>query len=534
MKGRFFFPFCDGRHRFNTGRDHSQSLRRGLRFEQLEDRRLLSATVVTSTVDASGSIAATSTNLLGVNLAYYDAQLGTAETQQLTEGAGLDLFRFPGGAAADDAHFNVANGITIPQFAQFISSVGGTGLVTVDYGSGSPQEAAAELAYLQGSPSDTTTIGTGLEWNDTTSQWQSVDWGTVGYWASLRAASPLAVDDGLNFLRIDHPAPFTNVDDWEIGNEEYYSAEIDHHGTPGPGAVSTGVAHDPATYAAFSAQFSTLAGEITSTAGLPPISIGVDSGDPTGLSDGDWTKDVLTDELADRLVPGFISDHSYAQAPGSESDSTLLNGTVTDPSSISDWSTRYADYESIIQQVEGSQASQVSIMATEYNTVGGSPGKQSTSLVSGLYVAESIGGLMESGYSGAIIWDWNSNEESGNNDSSSLYGWREFGDYGLVGNTFETDLPAAGLYVPFPSYFGVQLASKIDVAGGTVVPATSSDTDLNVYAVKEANGHLELLVVNTSPTAQPPIPSTPRDSRRARRPKCGSTARFKTRLRKRA
>ena len=36
-------------------------------------------------------------------------------------------------------------------------------------------------------------IGVGEEWNDTTQTWQSVDWKTAGYWASLRAATPLAV-----------------------------------------------------------------------------------------------------------------------------------------------------------------------------------------------------------------------------------------------------------------------------------------------------------------------------------------------------
>ena len=196
-------------------------------------------------------------------------QPGTAQTQQMVTAAGLELYRFPGGSGSDDFHFNVANNlndsgaITIPQFAQFISAVGGTGMVTLDYGSGSPQEAAAELAYLDGSPSDTTSIGTGLEWNDSTGQWQSVNWGTVGYWASLRAASPLATDDGLNFMRIDHPAPFTDIKYWEVGNEEYGSWEIDHHGTAAPGGVSTGAQHDPATYAAFAEQFATLAAEIT-------------------------------------------------------------------------------------------------------------------------------------------------------------------------------------------------------------------------------------------------------------------------------
>jgi hypothetical protein len=310
MKGRLFRSPNDQRPPCAVHRWYSASPARSLRFEQLEDRRMLAATAVTSTIAANTSIQAASTNLLGVNLASWDVQQGTAQTQQLTEAAGLDLFRFPGGAVADDVHFNVAVGITIPQFAQFITSVGGTGMVTVDYGSGSPQEAAAELAYLQGSPSDTTTIGTGLEWSDTAKAWQSVNWQTVGYWASLRAASPLAKDDGLNFLRIGQAAPFTNIDDWEIGNEEYGSWEIDHHGTTGPGGVTTGTAHNPATYAAFSAQFSTLAAEITSTAGLPSISIGVDSDDPTGQSDNAWTQNVLADELADGMLPGFISDHS--------------------------------------------------------------------------------------------------------------------------------------------------------------------------------------------------------------------------------
>jgi hypothetical protein len=305
----------------------------------------------------------------------------------------------------------------------------------------------------------------------------------------------------LNFLRIDHPAPFTDIDDWEIGNEEYGSWEIDHHGTPGPGGVSTGAQHDPATYAAFSAQFSTLAAEITQTAGLPAISIGVDSEDPTGRADDDWTVNVLTDELADGMVPGFISDHAYAQTYGNESDSGLLNDTVTDPSSFYDWSTRYAAYEADLQQVLGSQASRVAVMATEYNSVNTNPGAQTASLVNGLYVAESIGSLLESGYEGADVWDWNNNEQTGDNNSSLLYGWREFGDYGLVGNQYATDPPAEGDYVEFPSYFGMQLASKIDLAGGTVVSATSSYGDLDVYAVKQANGHLDLLVVNTNPAA---------------------------------
>ena len=47
----------------------------------------------------------------------------------------------------------------------------------------------------------------------------------------------------------------------------------------------------------------------------------------------------------------------------------------------------------------------------------------------------------------------------------------------------------------------MQLASKIVTAGGEVVSAASNYGDLDVYAVKEANGHLDLLVINTNPAA---------------------------------
>ena len=265
---------------------------------------------VTSTISTATTLHAVPANMLGINMVWWDTAAVSSQTQQMTMAAGLKLYRFPGGSSSDEYHFNVsANGndpsaITIPQFAQFITSAGGSGMVTLDYGSGSPQEAAAELAYLQGTPTDTTVIGNGIEWSTTANQWQTVNWHTVGYWAGLRAATPLATDDGLNFLRIGHAAPFTSIKYWEIGNEEYGSWEIDHHGTAGPGGVSTGAQHDPATYVAFAKQFSTFATSILATAGLPSIAIGIDSGDPTG-GDNFWTKNVLTAGLSIGFVPGF-------------------------------------------------------------------------------------------------------------------------------------------------------------------------------------------------------------------------------------
>ena len=114
------------------------------------------------------------------------------------------------------------------------------------------------MAYFEGSPKDTTQLGMGIEWSDASKQWQNVNWGTVGYWASLRGGVAVGNNDGLNFLRIKHPTPFPKLPFWEIGNEEYGTFEVDHHGMAGPGGVSTGASHDPATYAAFAAQFAGL------------------------------------------------------------------------------------------------------------------------------------------------------------------------------------------------------------------------------------------------------------------------------------
>src|SRR5205807_380641 len=126
---------------------------------------------------------------------------------------GLGFFRFPGGSSSDEFHFNDPpsyNGKgTAATFANFIASVNGTGMVTLDYGSGSPQEAAAFLAYLNATTTNATAIGSGQEWNTTTSTWVQKDWKTAGYWAQVRAATPLATDDGLNFLRLGRSTPFS-------------------------------------------------------------------------------------------------------------------------------------------------------------------------------------------------------------------------------------------------------------------------------------------------------------------------------------
>ena len=450
--------------------------------EVLELRELLAAV----TVDVGQVVRTVNPQLLGVNAVWWDSDLNTSQTQQMVQAAGLNLFRLPGGSSSDDFHFNAPPSYpgegTIPSMASFVASVNGQAVVTLDYGSGSPQEAAALLAYLNAPVGATTPIANGPEWNDTAGKWQTVNWQNSGYWASLRAANPLPVDDGLNFLRLGRAAPF-GFHDFEVGNEVYGSWEIDHHTAQ----------HDPATYVLFAKQFETFAASID-----PSISIGIDAGAPDN-SYNNWVPGVLQQSVLQGFTIGFLSDHNYVQAPGSESDSTLLLHTVSDPASPDDWAVRAAEYTNQLDQNLGvAAAGKVELLTTEFNSVYSNPGKQTTSLVNGLFIADSLGALLETSYDGATVWDLRNSYDTSNNNSSSLYGWREGGDYGLIGSPGTP--PATGSYVPYPSYFAEQLASRIIQAGGSVVQASSSDPNLAVYAVHEANGNLDLLVINKSPS----------------------------------
>ena len=212
-------------------------------------------------------------------------------------------------------------------------------------------------------------------------------------------------------------APF-DFDYFEVGNEEYGSWEIDHHA----------VEHDPATYVAFAKQFQTYAASID-----PTILIGIDAGSPDG-SYNNWLPDVLEQSVTQGFTIGFISDHNYVQNAGSENDATLLLDTVSDPDSPYDWAVRAADYTELLDQYLGAAGQDVELLTTEFNSVDTNPGKQTTSLVNGLFIADSLGELLQTSYEGAIVWDLRNGYETGNNNSSSLYGWRDGGDYGLIGS----------------------------------------------------------------------------------------------------
>ena len=152
----------------------------------------------------------------------------------------------------------------------------------------------------------------------------------------------------------------------------------------------------------------------------------------------------------------------------------------------------------MITQYLGAAGASVQLLATEFNSVSYDPSNQTTSLVNGLWLADALGGILQTEYNGAIFWDLRNGYDT-TYDNSNLYGWRTGGDYGILGSG-SAPMPATGAYVPYPTYFAEQLVSQMVHTGDQVVQASSNDSTLSAYAVMEQDGHLDLLVINKNPS----------------------------------
>lgn len=183
---------------------------------------------------------------MGTSPEIWDGSAYSAATIQLLQDAGFTSLRYPGNGGIDALYHWSTGTVTNPytndkapdfgadkKFPKVLPLMAqlGTALVTVNYGSnldgsggGEPAEAAAWVAYANGKPDGTQAIGKDSKGND---------WKTVGYWASLRAASPLATDDGFNALRIGQAAPF-GIQLWNIGNEPWNNGFYNNDGASEP------------------------------------------------------------------------------------------------------------------------------------------------------------------------------------------------------------------------------------------------------------------------------------------------------------
>jgi len=418
-------------------------------------------------VNAGQSVATVPATALGINGSVYDAALTDAAVPGLLKSAGASLIRFPGGTSSDTYNWknntDVVSGQTqavgFDQYATLLSQTGAQGMITVNYGTGdaagaaqSPAESGAQFA---------------------------ADW--------VRYAN-VTHHDGIKY--------------WEIGNEIYgngtYGAnwEPDRHCASGANPTNCG----PAVYA------QNVKAYIAAMKAVDPsIVIGVVLTAPGNWPDGvtnsgspqTWNQTVLS-ALGNQI--GFADVHWYPQNP-----STVTPPGPTDAGLLGDTSqisTMVSSLRSSLTQSTGSAGTP--IMVTETNSVSSNPGKQTLSIVNALYLEQDYLGWIASGVSSIDWWQIHNGIVTTGDNGSSLAGTATYGDYGVLSdascgliNGSQVCEPAAD--TPFPAYYGLKLLSQFVHPGDTLVSASSTQSLVQSYAVKAADGTLRVLLVNDDP-----------------------------------
>jgi alpha-N-arabinofuranosidase len=391
----------------------------------------------TITVDASHVVRTVDERIFGVNTAIWDSQLQGSQTVPLLKAADVRALRFPGGSASDGYNWQTREGGSgswqpgFDDFAAIATALNAQVFLTINYGSGNVKLAADWVTYAN-------------------------------------------VTKRLGFKY------------WEIGNENYGSWENDTH--------PVGQQWDPVTYANEAKNYLAAMRAVD-----PTIKIGLvaqagedqlDSKSPvhnvtnprTGLSHHGWTPVMLATLKSLGVTPDYLIYHRYEQAPGQESDAALLQAAAT-------WSNDATNLRQQLTDYLGAAGASVELLVTENNSVYSDPGKQIVSLVNGLYLLDSVGQLLQTEINAMLWWDLRNGQDTKKNNSASLYGWRMYGDYGILSPTNE----------PYPNYYAMKLLKYFARGGDKIVTATSTNNLVQPYAALRADGTLSVLVINKQP-----------------------------------
>jgi hypothetical protein len=457
---------------------------------------------VTVSVDTTQVVRTVDERVFGLNAVMWDPQAGSSQTISLLQAADIRTIRVPGGSLSDEYHWRtnttLANTWTwasgFNAFTQLIAGLGSQAFVTVNYGTGTPEEAAAWVAYANAS--ETTTAGT-INYPIGTDA-KGYDWKTAANWANLRAAAPLVQNDGMNFLRIGRAAAI-GIKYWEIGNECYGTWETDQQT----------VTHDAYTYAVRVKDYMAKMKAVDPTIKVGVVAVPSETdyanghtshpatNPRTGTANNGWTPVMLATLKSLGVTPDFLIYHRYEQAPAAdqpnnpETDAGLLQKAKTWPQDAATLRQQLTDY---LGAVEGAK---VELVVTENNSVYAQPGKQTTSLVNGLYHADSVGNLLQTEFNALVWWDLRNSQEAGNNNGASLYGWRAYGDYGILSTP--SAFGSTTYYEPYPTYYVMKLLAHFARGGDTVVRAMSNSNLLAVFAVHSIDDSLNVLVLNKDP-----------------------------------
>lgn len=423
---------------------------------------------ITVTADASTPMGVIPATAFGLNASAYDTHLLDATIPGLMKGAGVKVVRYPGGSVSDTYQWDsntdyigqgsIGGGVdadnTFDRYMQVVQATGAQAMITVNYGSGTPQDAAHWVRYAnKGGPGYTGTVPT------------------------YAGASPTGNTYGIQY--------------WEIGNELYGNGTYGSHWETDV-RTNNGGKDGPDAYGANAANYIAAMKAVD-----PGIKVGVVLTAPGNWPDAEagltpnWNATVLPHVCS---TLDFADVHWYPQDPDKEDDVALLSSPEQGiPGRTDSIPTMVAHLRQEISAACPGRADQIQIMITETNSVSYDPGKQTTSQTDALFAADSYMTWLENGVANVDWWQLHNGPVIGKNNSASLYGTADYGDYGILADGTGSE-PAAN--TPLPAYYAFALLNDFAHAGDTMLKASSDNPLVTVHAVRRADGHLALLCIN--------------------------------------
>ena len=393
--------------------------------------------IVHVNVNATNLVRTVDSRVFAVNTAAWDGDLDTTNTTTLLKQMGNQTLRWPGGSWGD-IYFMTNEpqgwGSRTANFLHVATNTGAQVFFVVNYGSGTPAQAAAWVRYC----------------------------------------------NVTNHCYVKY---------WEVGNEVGGSWEEDLNTNP------PYMAHDPWTYAQRFTSYYTQMKAADPTIKIGAVADTTEDGTAnytnhpvvnpvTHVTHNGWTPVMLTYLRSNNITPDFLICHDYAPGDG---DTYNLLWTSTFACSATNMRLMLNDYL-------GAAATNVELNVTEFGPEGD---KQWISLVGGLFYADEVGQIMQTEFNTLLWWDLRNGQGAVTNSDNALYGWRtnSAGYYLTDGGCINGIATPPNLY---PSYYCMKLMQYFARGGDTVVAATNDYPLLSAYAVRRANGSLTLLVVNKS------------------------------------
>src|SRR6266567_424473 len=404
--------------------------------------------VVHLSVNATQTIRSADARWFSVNTAIWDNYFDTVQTVSLLNEMGCLALRFPGGSLSDEYHWasNTTLGNTwqwATSFAKFVhvaTNVGAQAFITANYGTGTATEAAGWVRHA-----------------NVTNHY------------------------GFHY--------------WEIGNECYGTWETDFN-TNAPYRANDGWTYATRAQGYFQqmkAADPTIKVGVVVTPG-EDSSVNGNTTHPatnsiTGQIHYGWTPVLLATLKSLGVTPDFAVHHRYPEYTPAGSSSVADSDPLLLQSS-SGWAADAADLRQQIAAYFGPAGTNLELVCTENNSDAGAQGRQSTSLVNGLYYADSLGQLMKTELNAFVWWDLRNGTNAGGSFDSTLYGWRANGDLGMIGN----------LATRYPPFYAAKLMQYFVRPGDSVLSASSDYLLLSAYAARRASGAVTLLAINRDAT----------------------------------